>query len=152
MVLAMEFESFLFPFVIILSVPMGLIGGILALFILGQSINVISLIGLIILIGIANNDAVVKVEFIMRKRKEGLNMHDAIIQAGRDRFRPIVMTSLTTIFGLIPMILGFGAGAQLRKSLSIAIAGGLITSTLLTLIIIPVFYSYMERWSSKNNN
>jgi len=152
MVLAMEFESFLFPFIIILSVPMGLIGGILALFIFGQSINVISLIGLIILIGIANNDAVVKVEFIMRKRAEGLPLREAIIQAGKDRFRPIVMTSLTTIFALIPMILSLGAGAQLRKSLSIAIAGGLITSTLLTLIIIPVFYSYLERWSIKKFN
>ena len=149
MVLAMEFESFLFPFIIILSVPMGLIGGILALFLLGQSINVISLIGLIILIGIANNDAVVKVEFIMRKRREGLSLREAIIQAGKDRFRPIVMTSLTTIFALIPMIIGLGAGAQLRKSLSIAIAGGLVTSTLLTLIIIPVFYSYMEKWTRK---
>ncbi len=149
MVLAMEFESFLFPFIIILSVPLGLIGGILALFLLGQSINVISLIGLIILIGIANNDAVVKVEFIMRKRTEGLSLQEAIVQAGKDRFRPIVMTSLTTIFGLVPMILGLGAGAQLRKSLSIAIAGGLVTSTLLTLIIIPVFYSYMEKWSRK---
>ena len=152
MVLAMEFESFLFPFIIILSVPMGLIGGILALFIFGQSINVISLIGLIILIGIANNDAVVKVEFIMRKRAEGLALREAIIQAGKDRFRPIVMTSLTTIFALIPMIIGLGAGVQLRKSLSIAIAGGLVTSTLLTLIIIPVFYSYMERWSMKKFN
>ena len=151
MVLAMEFESYLFPFIIILSVPLGLIGGILALFVAGQSINVISLIGLIILMGIANNDAVVKVDFIIRKRLAGASLRDAIYQAGKERFRPIVMTSLTTIFGLIPMIIGFGEGTQLRKSLSIAIAGGLVTSTLLTLVIIPVIYSYLEKWSTKFN-
>ena len=150
MVLAIEFESFLFPFVIILSVPLGLIGGILALALFNQSLNVISLIGLIILMGIANNDAVVKVDFILRKRMENLPMHEAIIEAGRERFRPIVMTSVTTIFGLLPMVIFSGAAAQLRISLSIAIMGGLITSTLLTLIVIPVIYSFLEKFSTKN--
>ncbi len=149
MVLAMEFESFLFPFIIILSIPLGMIGGIIALALFGQSLNVISLIGLIVLMGIANNDAVVKVEFIMRKRSEGLPMREAIILAGKERFRPIVMTSITTIFGLLPMIVFAGAGSQLRTSLSITIAGGLVTSTLLTLIIIPVIYSLLERFSLK---
>lgn len=150
MVLAAEFESFLFPFIIIFSVPMGLIGSILFLYILGESINIISVMGLIILVGIADNDAVVKVEFILRKRKEGLSLKEAILQAGRDRFRPIVMNSFTVIFALIPMIIGVGAGTQLRVSLSIALAGGLLSSTFLTLIIIPVIYTYMEHYSSKN--
>lgn len=149
MVLASEFESFLFPFVIILSVPMGLIGSILLLYVLGESINIISVMGLIILVGIADNDAVVKVEFILRKRKEGLPLHQAILEAGRDRFRPIVMNSFTVIFALIPMIVGIGAATQLRVSLSIALAGGLISATFLTLIIIPVLYTYMERFSKK---
>ena len=149
MILAMEFESFLFPFIIIISVPLGLIGGILSLYILGESISIISIMGLIILVGIADNDAVVKVEFILRKRKEGLSVHDAIVQAGKDRFRPIVMNSLTVMFALIPMIIGIGAGTQLRISLSLAIAGGLFSATFLTLIIVPVLYAYLEKWSKK---
>ncbi len=149
MVLAAEFESFLFPFVILLSVPMGLIGSILLLFVFGESLNIISIMGLIILVGIADNDAVVKVEFILRKRKEGLPLQQAILEAGRDRFRPIVMNSFTVIFALIPMIIGIGAATQLRVSLSIALAGGLLSATFLTLIIIPVLYTYMERYSKK---
>lgn len=149
MVLAAEFESFLFPFVILLSVPMGLIGSILLLFVFGESLNIISIMGLIILVGIADNDAVVKVEFILRKRKEGLPLQQAILEAGRDRFRPIVMNSFTVIFALIPMIIGIGAATQLRVSLSIALAGGLLSATFLTLIIIPVLYTYMERFSKK---
>lgn len=150
MVLASEFESFLFPFIIIFSVPLGLIGSVLLLYIFGESINIVSVMGLIILVGIADNDAVVKVEFIMRKRKEGLTLEDAILEAGRDRFRPIVMNSFTVIFALIPMMIGIGAATQLRASLSIALAGGLITATFLTLIIIPVLYSYFEKYSRKN--
>lgn len=149
MVLAAEFESFLFPFIIILSIPMGLIGSILLLYVFGESINIISVMGLIILVGIADNDAVVKVEFILRKRNEGLPLREAIIQAGRDRFRPIVMNSFTVIFALIPMIIGIGAATQLRVSLAIALAGGLLSATFLTLIIIPVLYSYLERFSKK---
>ncbi|MFA8343216.1 MAG: efflux RND transporter permease subunit [Rhodothermaceae bacterium] len=150
MILASEFESFLFPFIIIFSVPLGLIGGILLLFIFGESISIISLMGLIILVGIADNDAVVKVEFILRKRKEGLGVREAIIQAGRDRFRPIVMNSLTVMFGLIPMMIGIGAATQLRVSLSLAVVGGLTSATFLTLIFIPVLYTYLEKWSKKS--
>lgn len=148
-ILASEFESLLYPFIIIFSVPLGLIGGILALYLLGESLSIISLMGLVILIGIADNDAVVKVEFILRKRKEGLSVRDAILQAGKDRFRPIVMNSLTVIFGLIPMMIGIGAATQLRMSLALAITGGLVSATFLTLIIIPVLYSYIEKYSKK---
>jgi len=149
MILASEFESFIFPFIIIFSVPLGLIGGVLLLYLLGESINIISLMGIIILIGIADNDAVVKVEFIMRKRAEGFPVKEAILLAGKDRFRPIVMNSLTVIFGLVPMMIGIGAGTQLRISLAIAIAGGLVSSTFLTLIVIPVLYTYFEKYSKK---
>lgn len=149
MILAMEFESFIFPFIILFSVPLGLIGGILLLYLFGQSISIISIMGMIILVGISDNDAVVKVEFIMRKRKEGLPMNEAIMQAGKDRFRPIVMNSFTVIFALIPMMIGIGVGTQLRVSLSIAVAGGLLSATFLTLIVIPVLYTYFEKWSKK---
>ncbi|MCF8430728.1 MAG: efflux RND transporter permease subunit [Melioribacteraceae bacterium] len=150
MVLASEFESFLFPFIIIFSVPLGLIGGIISLYLLGESLSIISLTGLVILIGIADNDAVVKVEFIIRKIKEGLPVRNAIIAAGRDRFRPIVMNSFTVILGLFPMMIGLGAATQLRISLAIAIAGGLLSATILTLIIIPVLFEYLEKYSRKN--
>lgn len=122
---------------------MGLIGSILLLYVLGESINIISVMGLII-VGIADNDAVVKVEFILRKRKEGLPLQQAILEAGRDRFRPIVMNSFTVIFALIPMIIGIGAATQLRVSLSIALAGLISLVTFLTLIIIPVLYTYIN--------
>jgi HAE1 family hydrophobic/amphiphilic exporter-1 len=149
MVLASEFESFLFPFVIIFSVPLGLIGSILILYFAGASINIISALGLIILVGIADNDAVVKVEFIMRKRMEGLPLREAILTAGKERFRPIVMNTFTVVFGFIPMMVGAGAATQLRTSLSLAIVGGLLSSTFLTLIVIPVLYTYMEKYSKK---
>ncbi len=152
MVLASEFESFLYPFIIIFSIPMGLVGGILLLYVFGESISIISLTGLLILVGIADNDAVVKVEFILRKRKEGLGIKEAIIEAGKDRFRPIVMNSLTVIFGLMPMIFGLGAGTQMRVSLAIAIAGGLVSATFLTLIVIPVIYLNLEKWAGKTEN
>ena len=152
MILASEFESFLFPFVIIFSVPLGLIGGILLLYAMGESISIISMLGLIILIGIADNDAVVKVEYILRMRKEGLPVREAIIAAGHARFRPIVMNTFTVVFGLLPMMLSIGAGTQLRIGLSIAVVGGLLSSTFLTLIIIPVIYTYLEKWSRKSFN
>ena len=152
MVLASEFESFLYPFIILFSVPLGLIGGILLLYIFGESISIISIMGLLILIGIADNDAVVKMEFILRKRDEGLSVKDAILEAGKDRFRPIVMNSFTVIFALIPMMIGIGAATQLRISLSLAVVGGLVTSTFLTLIIIPVLYTYADRFSKQKSN
>ena len=152
MILAAEFESFLFPFIIIFSVPLGLIGGILLLYALGESISIISMLGLIILIGIADNDAVVKVEYILRMRKEGLPVRESIIAAGHARFRPIVMNTFTVVFGLFPMMIGIGAGTQLRIGLSVAVVGGLLSSTFLTLIIIPVLYTYLEKWSRKDFN
>jgi len=152
MVLASEFESFLYPFIILFSVPLGLIGGILLLYAFGESISIISIMGLLILIGIADNDAVVKMEFILRKRAEGFPVKDAILEAGKDRFRPIVMNSFTVIFALIPMMIGIGAATQLRISLSLAVVGGLITSTFLTLIIIPVLYTYADKYSKQKAN
>jgi HAE1 family hydrophobic/amphiphilic exporter-1 len=151
-VLASEFESFIYPFIILFSVPLGLIGGVLLLYIFGESLSIISIMGLLILIGIADNDAVVKMEFILRKREEGLSIRKSILEAGKDRFRPIVMNSFTVIFGLLPMMIGIGAATQLRVSLSLAVIGGLISSTLLTLIIIPVLYTYAEKFSKKRNS
>jgi hydrophobic/amphiphilic exporter-1 (mainly G- bacteria), HAE1 family len=144
-VLAVEFESLLFPFIIMFSVPLGLIGAILTLFAAGASLNIVSLMGLVILVGIADNDAVVKVETILAKRHAGLPLREAILAAGQERFRPIVMNSLTVMFGLVPMMLGTGAATQLRTSLSLAVIGGLVTATALTLVVIPVLYALAEK-------
>jgi HAE1 family hydrophobic/amphiphilic exporter-1 len=144
-VLAVEFESLLFPLIIMFSVPLGLIGAVLTLFVAGASLNVVSLMGLVILIGIADNDAVVKVETILAKRAAGLPLREAIVAAGQERFRPIVMNSLTVMFGLVPMMFGSGAATQLRVSLSLAVVGGLLTATALTLVVIPVLYALAER-------
>jgi HAE1 family hydrophobic/amphiphilic exporter-1 len=144
MILAAEFESFLHPFTVLLSVPLGLIGAILALWLAGSGLNTVSLIGLVILIGIVDNDAVVKIDFINQLRREGLAVRAAIKEAGAHRLRPIVMNSITTMLGITPMMVGLGPGAGLQAPLAIAIFGGLFTSTILTLLVIPVVYEMVD--------
>ncbi|HSJ26293.1 MAG TPA: efflux RND transporter permease subunit [Longimicrobiales bacterium] len=144
MILAAEFESLVHPFTVLLSVPLGLIGAVFALFILGGGLNTVSLIGMVILIGIVDNDAVVKIAFINQLRQEGLPVREAIIEAGRARLRPIVMNTITTMLAITPMMLSMGQGASLQAPLAIAIFGGLFTSTILTLIVIPVVYELVD--------
>ncbi len=144
MILAAEFESLLHPFIILLSVPMGLVGAFLALWITGAGLNTMSLIGIIILAGIVDNDAVVKVDFINQMRRRGMPMREAILAAGHARMRPILMTTVTTMLGLLPMAVAVGRGAGLRAPLAVAIFGGLFSATALTLIVIPVVYDLME--------
>ncbi|MFQ6094203.1 MAG: efflux RND transporter permease subunit, partial [bacterium] len=145
MILAAQFESLIHPFTIMFTVPMALIGVVIALGVTGQSLNVMSAIGVIVLTGIVVNDAIVKVDFINRLRKKGLPVREAIIQAGKIRLRPILMTTVTTVLALTPMALGIGKGAELRSPLAIAVIGGLTSATFLTLVIIPVIYSYLDR-------
>ncbi len=144
MILAAQFESFLHPFTILLSVPLALIGAIAALRLTGAGLNTMSLIGVVILVGIAVNDAIVKVDFINQARARGASVHDAILEAGRARLRPIVMTTVTTVLGLLPMALGIGRGADLRAPLAVSVIGGLLTATALTLIVVPVAYDLLE--------
>jgi HAE1 family hydrophobic/amphiphilic exporter-1 len=145
MVLASKFESLIHPFTIMLTVPLAAIGAIFMFFITGQSLNVMAYIGLIMLIGIAVNDSIILVDAINQLKTRGLPVRDAIIAAGQRRIRPIVMTSLTTILALIPLTFGFGEGAALRSPMALAVIGGLVTSTLLTLIVIPCVYSVMDQ-------
>ncbi|HEX6308817.1 MAG TPA: efflux RND transporter permease subunit [Longimicrobiales bacterium] len=140
MILAAEFESLVQPFTVLLSVPLGLIGAILALWLFGAGINTVSLIGIVILVGIVDNNAVVMIDFINQARGAGASIHDAILEAGRARLRPIIMTTITTMLAILPMMLGLGAGAGLQAPLAIAVFGGLFTATALTLIVIPVVY------------
>lgn len=144
MILAAQFESFVHPFTILMAVPLALVGAVLALALAGQGLNTMSLIGVVILVGIVVNDAIVKVDFINQARARGSSVRDAILEAGQVRLRPIVMTTVTTVLGLLPMALGLGRGADLRAPMAVAVIGGLIVATALTLIVVPVVYSVVE--------
>jgi HAE1 family hydrophobic/amphiphilic exporter-1 len=144
MLLAAEFESLLHPFIILLAVPLAAIGAAVALWLGGSGINTMSLIGMVILVGIVDNDAVVKVDFINQMRRQGMDRHQAIRAAGHARFRPIVMNTVTAMLGLLPMALGVGAGGELQAPLAMAVFGGLLSATALTLVVIPVSYDLLE--------
>ena len=144
MILAAQFESFVHPVTILVSVPLALVGAVVALVLAGQGLNTMSLIGVVILVGIVVNDAIVKVDFINQARRGGRSLRDAIMEAGRVRLRPIVMTTVTTVLGLLPMALGIGRGSDLRAPLAISVIGGLIVATALTLIVVPVVYQTVE--------
>lgn len=145
MVMASQFESLIHPFTILLTIPLALVGSILTFYILGIPMNIIAIIGIIMLGGIAVNNSIILVDRINQLKEEGLERRMAIIQAGRQRIRPILMTTLTAILGLLPMLIGFGEGASLRQPMAIAVISGLFTSTLLTLVVIPSFYFTFDR-------
>jgi HAE1 family hydrophobic/amphiphilic exporter-1 len=145
MILAAQFESFIHPLTILVSVPLALVGAVAALLVAGQGLNTMSLIGVVILVGIVVNDAIVKVDFIRQAQQRGKELRAAILEAGRVRLRPIVMTTATTVLGLVPMALGIGRGADLRAPLAIAVIGGLAVATALTLIVVPVVYQMFEQ-------
>jgi HAE1 family hydrophobic/amphiphilic exporter-1 len=145
LVMASQFESLIHPFVILFTIPLALVGAVLALFVTGTTINIVALIGVIMLAGIVVNNAIVLVDLINQLQTQGKNRLDAIMEAGRARLRPILMTSLTTALGLLPMAVGFGEGAEVRAPMAITVIGGLLVSTFLTLVVIPVVYSLMDR-------
>lgn len=145
LVMASQFESLIHPFVILFTIPLALVGAVLALFITGTTVNIVAFIGVIMLAGIVVNNAIVLVDLINQLRAQGMEQHDAIIEAGTARLRPILMTSLTTALGLLPMAMGFGEGSEVRTPMAITVIGGLVVSTLLTLLVIPVVYSLVDR-------
>ena len=145
LVMASQFESLIHPFVILFTIPLALTGAILALWITGATISVVVFIGLILLAGIVVNNAIVLIDLINQFRRNGMGKFEAIIEGGRSRLRPILMTTLTTTLGLIPLALGIGEGAEVRSPMGITVIGGLTVSTLLTLVVIPVMYSIMDR-------
>jgi len=145
MVLASQFESLVHPFTILLTIPLAVVGAIFIFFILGRSLNIMAYIGIIMLVGIAVNDSIILVDAINQLKREGSPRRDAIIRAGQRRIRPIIMTSLTTILALLPLTFGFGEGAALRSPMALAVIGGLITSTILTLVVIPCVYLILDQ-------
>jgi len=145
LIMASQFESLIHPFVILFTIPLALVGAVLALFVTGTTINIVALIGVIMLAGIVVNNAIVLVDLINQLRAEGKERIEAIMEAGAARLRPILMTSLTTALGLLPMAVGVGEGAEVRAPMAITVIGGLLVSTFLTLVVIPVVYSLMDR-------
>jgi HAE1 family hydrophobic/amphiphilic exporter-1 len=145
LVMASQFESLLHPFIILFTIPLALVGAILALFLTGTTISVVVFIGLILLIGIVVNNAIILIDIINQMRMKGMEKLEAIREGGKSRLRPILMTTLTTTLGLLPLAIGFGDGAELRAPMGITVIGGLLVSTLLTLLVIPVMYAILDR-------
>ncbi|MDF5734692.1 MULTISPECIES: efflux RND transporter permease subunit [unclassified Nostoc] len=145
-VLILLFKSWVDPLVIGVSLPLALVGAMLALLITKSDFGMISLIGFVFLLGLANKNAILLVDFINQLRNAGLDRTEAILNTGLVRLRPIMMTTASTILGMLPIALGLGAGSELRSPMAVAIAGGLVTSTILSLIVVPVVYTILDDW------
>jgi HAE1 family hydrophobic/amphiphilic exporter-1 len=149
MIIAAQFESLLMPLAVMFSVPFSLIGVVLALLLTDKSLNVLSYIGIIMLVGIVVNNSIVLIDYINQLRQKGMERKEAIILGGETRLRPILMTMFTTVLALVPMAIGIGEGAELRAPMAITIIGGLSSSTFLSLIIVPIFYTFLDDISQK---
>ena len=139
-IMASQFESLVQPFMIMFTIPLAFVGTVLGLKFLGINLSVVVFLGLIMLAGIVVNNAIVLVDYTNTLRTRGMSLLDAIVKAGCVRLRPIVMTTATTVLGLLPMALGLGEGAEIRTPMAVAVICGLLTSTFLTLLIIPTLY------------
>lgn len=151
MVLASQFESLLHPFTILLTIPLAVVGAVLLFFLTGTTINMMGVIGIVMLVGIAVNNSIILVDRINQLKQSGMELTDAIVESGQQRIRPILMTTLTTILALLPMTFGFGEGASLRSPMAIAVIGGLVTSTVMSLVVIPCVYDVFERMKRGKN-
>ncbi|HAR41105.1 MAG TPA: AcrB/AcrD/AcrF family protein, partial [Bdellovibrionales bacterium] len=150
MVLASQFNSFVDPFTVFVALPFSFSGAFLALLLGGQSLNIFSMIGLVLLLGIVKKNSILLVDFTHRKREEGgLPVHEALLEACPIRLRPILMTSMATIAGAIPAALSLGPGAEARAPMSIGVIGGVLVSTVLTLFVVPCVYSLLARFGKK---
>jgi HAE1 family hydrophobic/amphiphilic exporter-1 len=145
MVMASQFESLIHPFTVLLTIPLAGAGSIWAFFLLGKSLNIMAYIGIIMLGGIAVNNSILLVDAINQFKAQGLSLREAIIKAGQNRIRPILMTSLTSILGLVPLTLGIGQSAALRSPMAIALISGLTASTVMSLVVIPCVYYIFDR-------
>jgi multidrug efflux pump len=151
LVLSAQFESFRDPFTIMLTVPLALSGALISMWYFGQTLNIFSQIGMIMLIGLVTKNGILIVEFANQRQIQGLSIMDAIMDASAARFRPILMTSISTVLGILPIALALGAGAESRTSMGIAVIGGLIIGSFLTLYVIPAMYSYLSPEKSKDD-
>jgi multidrug efflux pump len=143
LVLSAQFESFRDPLTIMFTVPLALAGTLLSLWYFSETLNIFSQIGVIMLIGLVTKNGILIVEFANQRKASGMSIYDSIVGAAKARFRPILMTSLSTVLGILPIALALGAGSESRVSMGIAVIGGLIFSTVLTLFVIPAIYVYL---------
>ena len=144
MIMVSLFESYAHPFTIMFSLPVALVGGMLALLLTGQTLNTFSMIGVIMSVGLVTKNAILLVDYTNTLRGRGYDMTHAILEAGPTRLRPIVMTTATMVFGMLPLALGLGSGSEIRQSMAVVVIGALISSTLLTLLLVPVMYTYVD--------
>ncbi len=151
MVLAAEFESYSQPFVIMMSLPFAIIGAVLGLLVANQTANMMSLIGFTMLLGLVTKNAILLIDYANQARARGMAIVEATLEACSLRLRPILMTTLSTLLGMLPIALGIGAGAELRQSMGVVLIGGLTTSTLLTLVVVPLIYILTEQWKEKRS-
>ena len=149
LVLASQFGSFLQPIAIMVSLPLSMIGVLIALLVTGSTLNIFSVIGIVMLMGLVTKNAILLVDFTNHGQRNGKNQHDAILDAGQVRLRPILMTTLAMIFGMLPMAIGMGDGGESQAPMGRAVIGGVITSTLLTLVVVPVAYTYLDNLGKK---
>jgi hydrophobe/amphiphile efflux-1 (HAE1) family protein/RND family efflux transporter MFP subunit len=152
MIMASQFESLIDPFIIMFSVPFAITGVIWALLITGKTLNIVSYIGMIMLVGIVVNNAILLVDYTNILRARGMNIREAILTSGRRRMRPVLMTALTTIFALLPLAIRSGEGSEMWSPLAVAVIGGLLVSTVVTLVFVPTLYSVLEERIKKNKN
>lgn len=145
MVLASQFNSYLHPLTVLLALPFSLTGGLVALWIAGNTLNIYSMIGLILLTGIVKKNSIILVDYTNQRRAEGLAPREALLDACPVRLRPILMTSFTTVASALPAAIAFGPGAEVRAPMAVAVIGGVIVSTLLSLLVVPCFYLVAER-------
>ncbi len=149
MILAAQFESYTEPFAIMFSLPLAMIGALLGLFLAGSELSIISAIGIMMLMGLVTKNAILLIDFAKQRMQQQIACNQALVEAARIRLRPILMTSAAMIFGMLPIALGIGPGSEARAPMAHAIIGGLITSTLLTLVVVPVIYSFIHRKKSQ---
>jgi HAE1 family hydrophobic/amphiphilic exporter-1 len=144
MILASQFESFLHPFIVLLSMPLSFIGAFGALLLMGKTLSIFSFIGLILLMGLVKKNAILLVDYTNTLRERGMPRREAILQAGPVRLRPILMTTFAMVFGMLPVAMGLGEGAETRSPMGIAVIGGLLTSLFLTLVVVPAAYDLFD--------
>ena len=144
LVIAAQFESFIDPLAILLSLPLAIIGAILGLLIGNKELDMMSAIGIIMLMGLVTKNGILLIDFAKQNYDKGMNLKEALIEAGHTRLRPIIMTTLAMIFGMVPSAIASGSGSEQRAPMAWAVIGGLITSTLLTLLFVPVVYTYLH--------